>query len=70
MFSLHIPAMTCGGCASAITRIIQRQDGDARVSADIPQKRIALDTQLTEAQVLQLLSDGGYGAGLEVIHHE
>ena len=70
MLTLKVPAMMCGGCSSAMTRIIQRQDPSAQVSAEISEKLLTINSTLPQDALVQLLSDGGYGEQLEVISHE
>ncbi len=69
MYLLHVPAMTCDGCARAITRALQRQDPAANIERTQPQQ-LRVDTQLPQRQLVQALQAAGYGDGLEVIHGE
>jgi copper chaperone len=65
MYRFHVPAMTCDGCARAITRSIQALDNDARVSAFPRIHRVDVTTQLSKADLISAFQEAGYAEGLE-----
>jgi copper chaperone len=65
MFRFHVPAMTCDGCARAITRSIQALDAQARVSAFPAIHRVDVTTQLGKTELLSAFKEAGYEEGLE-----
>lgn len=65
MYRFHVPAMTCDGCARAITRSIQALDAAAQVAAYPAIHRVDVTTQLTRADLVFAFQDAGYGEGLE-----
>ncbi|ACE83807.1 heavy-metal-associated domain-containing protein [Cellvibrio japonicus] len=69
MYRFHVPAMTCDGCARAITRAIQRQDPQASISALPSSHRVDIQTGLDKGQLVHILEEAGYGDGLEEIPH-
>lgn len=59
---LHIPDMSCGGCAKTITRTIQEADPSAQVTCDIPARTVRVETGADGAVLLARLKDAGYPA--------
>lgn len=64
MYRFYVPAMTCDGCARAITRSIQAIDANARVTAIPAVHRVEVESPLSKAELLAALEDAGYGNGL------
>ena len=60
MLSLKVSGMTCGGCINAVTRAIQAQDPQAKVSADLVTQTIELETSLSSEIASQLITDAGF----------
>jgi len=60
MFDLQVSGMTCGGCINAVTRALQAQDPQARVSADLATQVVSLDTILSPELASQLIADAGF----------
>jgi copper chaperone len=56
----HVEAMTCGGCARAVTAAIRELDPEARVTADPPTRRVEVDTKRSEAEVRAALTAAGF----------
>lgn len=57
---LVLKDMTCGGCAKAVTRIVTKLDPEAKVEIDLPTQKVAILSQLSEADVRLALSRGGF----------
>jgi copper chaperone len=56
----HVEAMTCGGCARAVTAAIRGLDPSAEVKADPPTHVVEVRTSLPEAEVRAALSAAGF----------
>ena len=55
-----IPAMSCGHCVKAITEALQLFDPSAKVSVDLPAKKVTIDTAQDRATVAAALTEAGY----------
>jgi copper chaperone len=62
MINLLVPDMSCGGCANAVTRAVQKIDPQAVVSADLGTKQVAIDTMVPAEQVREALLKAGFPA--------
>jgi len=62
MLSFLVPDMSCGGCASAITRAVQKIDPNAVVTADLGTKRVAIETSISAEQAQEVLLKAGFPA--------
>lgn len=60
MFQFNVPAMTCGGCARAITRAVQTVDPAAIVDADPATKRVSIRSVAEEASITAAMAEAGY----------
>lgn len=60
MLRFYIPNMTCGGCASSVTKALLRVDPQARIEADPPTREVRVESALDESAFLTALSDAGY----------
>ena len=58
----NIPAMSCGHCVKAITQAVQGLDPAATVSADLPAKKVTVETARDRASVATALAEAGYPA--------
>ncbi|OTG87428.1 heavy metal transport/detoxification protein [Acinetobacter sp. ANC 4558] len=56
----HIENMTCGGCARGVTKAIQTVDENAKVIADPPNRSVKVETQATQQQIIDALSEAGF----------
>ncbi|MDO8719104.1 MAG: heavy-metal-associated domain-containing protein [Polaromonas sp.] len=55
-----IPAMSCGHCVKAITEALQVLDASAKVSVDLPAKKVTIDTAQDRVTVAAALTAAGY----------
>jgi copper chaperone len=62
MLNFLVADMSCGGCASAITRAVQKIDPNAVVTADLDTKRVAIETSISVEQVQDVLAKAGFPA--------
>ena len=56
----HIPAMSCGHCASVITQTVQQLDAQATVIVDLPTHQVTVHTAQDRQTVAQALAEAGY----------
>jgi copper chaperone len=63
MITLHIPNMTCGGCARGVTAAIRQIDATAQVEPDLPGRTVAVRSTEPEARLRQALADAGFAPG-------
>ncbi len=59
---LTISGMTCGGCASAVTRILSRVPGVATVEVEFASGRATIRGAASSAALIAAVEAAGYGA--------
>jgi copper chaperone len=57
---LQIPDMVCGGCVEIITQAIAATDPTAKVTVDLPQKTLDLETQVAPELIEGAIVQAGY----------
>lgn len=62
MLTFSVPDMSCGGCASAITRAVQKLDPNAVVTPDLGSHRVVIETGLAAEQIKETLQKAGFPA--------
>ncbi len=62
MYAFTVKTMTCGGCANAITRAIYATDKLALVRAQLDSKRVEVESNLSQSELLKLFDEAGYPA--------
>ncbi len=61
MIQFQVDDMTCGHCASTITRTVQGLDAGAQVTVDLAAHRVSIDGTSANAQALQAaITDAGF----------
>lgn len=60
MLTFHVPDMTCGHCASNITRALKSADADAKIEVSLPEHRVRVQTALGADDAAQAIADAGY----------
>lgn len=60
MIEFDIQAMSCGHCASAITKTVQLLDPLAKVEVDLGHKRVKVESVKDRATLAAALADAGY----------
>lgn len=60
MMELTVSGMTCGGCAKAVEKAVVRKDADARVSVDLANGRVSVDSSLSRQDVADAIEAAGY----------
>lgn len=64
-YVFDVAGMSCGGCASAVEKIVKRLDPEARVKVDLAAARADIATQVAPETVSQALTKAGYEAALQ-----
>ncbi len=62
MITFQVTDMTCGHCASAITRAIASVDDKARLDIRIQQKLVRITSSASAEQLAQAIEGAGYTA--------
>lgn len=55
-----LPDMTCGHCASVVTRALKEADPGCRLLIDLPTRRIGIDSRLDDETLRATLTEAGY----------
>lgn len=58
----RVEDMTCGHCASTITRAVQGVDAQARVEIDLAAKSVKVETDAPAEAIHAAIADAGYTA--------
>lgn len=62
MYELRVEKMTCGGCASRVTKAVLAVDSTAGVEVDLKSKLVRVETGAPLSIVQSAISDAGYPA--------
>jgi copper chaperone len=62
MIELHVEKMTCGGCASRVTRAVLAVDDAARVNVNLKSKTVQVESDLDSDTVASAITQAGYPA--------
>ncbi|MCC8403926.1 heavy-metal-associated domain-containing protein [Paraburkholderia sp. MMS20-SJTN17] len=57
---LEVKDMSCGGCASAITRAVTDADPAAKVDVDMTTRTVKIDSGLSAQRVAALIEAAGF----------
>ena len=60
--SFSVQGMTCGGCAKAVTKVIQKSDPEARVTVDLDEGRVDVQTIADSRVLAESITQAGYEA--------
>ncbi len=64
MIELKVPDMTCGHCASTITKAVKEVDAAGRIEIDLPGKTVRIDSALPAAEFVEAIAEAGYTPAL------
>ena len=62
MLRLHIPDMSCGGCAKGVTRAVQEAAPAAKIEIELSSRDLVVDGPADEAGILAALKKSGFEA--------
>lgn len=60
----NVEGMSCGHCVKTITQAVQAKDPAASVRIDLAAKEVGVESALNADQVIELISEAGYGVKL------
>ncbi|TRD15598.1 heavy-metal-associated domain-containing protein [Palleronia caenipelagi] len=58
----HVPEMSCGHCTATITKEIAALDPLAKVTTDLEQQFVAVETALSPDEIVSAIKAAGYDA--------
>ena len=62
MYQFSIPNMTCGHCASAVTKAVKDVDKAAQVEVSLRDKRVTVKSSSAQDEIAEALKEAGYPA--------
>ncbi|RQO37043.1 copper chaperone [Herminiimonas sp. KBW02] len=60
MYELQIDDMTCGHCASKVTKTVIELDATAKVEIDLPTHKVRVQSDTALVDISEALADAGY----------
>lgn len=63
MLEFKLPDMSCGHCASTVTKACSLVDPDARVDVDLTSKTVIIDSSEERQAFADALTEAGYPPG-------
>ena len=60
MHQFSVGDMTCGHCASTITKAVKDADSKATVEVRLAEKRVAVASQLSQDEIAEAIREAGY----------
>ncbi len=62
MTKLNVPEMSCGHCKATIEKAVAGVDADARVSVDLDNRTVSIESSIADAALIDALKAEGYEA--------
>ena len=62
MYQLKIEDMSCGHCASLVTKAVKSVDPSARINNDLGTRQVLVDSRCELADISDALAEAGYPA--------
>jgi copper chaperone len=60
MIEFHVSDMTCGHCASTITKAVKEVDAAATCEVDLAAKKVRIESEREAAEFQAAIDDAGY----------
>jgi Cu+-exporting ATPase len=60
MYELTVEGMSCGHCVGRVTRSVQDVDQQAKVTIDLPTKKVRIDSQADLDKIATAIEAAGY----------
>lgn len=60
MVQFNVPDMTCGHCASTITKALKSEDPKASVEISLGEHLVKVQSGLSEEEIAQCIAEAGY----------
>ncbi|ACB49833.1 putative heavy metal transport/detoxification protein [Crocosphaera subtropica ATCC 51142] len=58
--TLKVPSIACGACANTITKAIEGQKPEAKVSVDVDSKIVTVETDASTETIKEIISEAGH----------
>jgi len=62
MYELQVEKMTCGGCATRVTKAVLAVDDEAKVNVDLKTRSVSVESDLDINAVATAITSAGYPA--------
>ncbi|MBS0307350.1 MAG: heavy-metal-associated domain-containing protein [Proteobacteria bacterium] len=62
MYELQVEGMSCGHCASTVTKLVKQLDQGAKVEVDLAGKKVKVESGIAPGEIAEALTEGGYPA--------
>lgn len=60
MLTIKVPDMTCGHCASTITKAVKAIDPASRCEIDLATKQVRVESAQPDADFIDAIAEAGY----------
>jgi copper chaperone CopZ len=60
MYELQVEEMSCGHCASSVTKSVQAIDAQAKVEVDLAQRKVRVDSSAELDKIAAAIVAAGY----------
>lgn len=60
MFEFDVKDMSCGHCASTITKALKELDPQAKVEVDLDTRKVRVESSEDRASLVETLTEAGY----------
>ena len=60
MYPFNVPDMTCGHCASTITRAVKAEDPKATVEISLGEHLVKVESSLPKDEMAERIAEAGY----------
>lgn len=60
MYQFNVPDMTCGHCASTITKAVKSEDPKAKVEILLREHLVKVESELPQHEIAERIVEAGY----------
>jgi copper chaperone len=60
MLEFNVPAMSCGHCVGAVTKVVKEVDPQAKVEVDLDSKKVTVESPQARNAFAEALTEAGY----------
>jgi len=60
MISLKVPSIACDVCAQTITKAIKNSEPEAKVSVDVAEKVVSVETEASVETIKKAITEAGH----------
>ncbi|MBC3766156.1 heavy-metal-associated domain-containing protein [Neptunicella marina] len=62
MMKFSVTDITCGHCVSAITKAILQLQANAKITVDLANKLVSVNSELNKEDIIEAIKEAGYTA--------